>query len=239
MPEERLTTAREQYFRDGTLAVAAVSSSRSRAKAHASSRYLPPTRAAIVAADGNRRPEGPGAAAARSRRVRAAISRTLRRSGVRRRARQPGTPRGDRVGGLRRRPKGAANARGGARVQRPDLRARRSTGSKHATACSRRALRQRDPSAPSRVLVVCGSARNDGTCPGEISKTFRLTGLLRETFASLEGAWDVDVLDLSLSPRSTAGRSIPARAASRPRCRSAIGRAPAIRTTRSDRVATG
>jgi hypothetical protein len=26
---------------------------------------------------------------------------------------------------------------------------------------------------PSRVLLVCGSPRNDGTCPGEISKTFR------------------------------------------------------------------
>jgi hypothetical protein len=24
----------------------------------------------------------------------------------------------------------------------------------------------------SRVLVICGSARNNGTCPGEISKTF-------------------------------------------------------------------
>ena len=34
--------------------------------------------------------------------------------------------------------------------------------------------RQRDATTPSRVLVVIGSARNDGTCPGEISKTFRL-----------------------------------------------------------------
>ena len=31
------------------------------------------------------------------------------------------------------------------------------------------------------MLVICGSARNDGTCPGEISKTFRLVGLARET----------------------------------------------------------
>ena len=34
--------------------------------------------------------------------------------------------------------------------------------------------RQRDASTPSRVLVVCGSSRNDGTCPGEMSKTYRL-----------------------------------------------------------------
>ena len=33
-----------------------------------------------------------------------------------------------------------------------------------------------DPLIPSRVLLICGSARNDGTCPGEVSKTFRLLG---------------------------------------------------------------
>jgi hypothetical protein len=31
-----------------------------------------------------------------------------------------------------------------------------------------------DPATPTRGLVICGSPRNDGTCPGEISKTFRL-----------------------------------------------------------------
>ena len=31
-----------------------------------------------------------------------------------------------------------------------------------------------DPASPTRALVICGSPRNDGTCPGEISKTFRL-----------------------------------------------------------------
>ena len=43
--------------------------------------------------------------------------------------------------------------------------------------------RQRDRAAPSRVLVVIGSARNDGTCPGEISKTFRLATWAGEIFA--------------------------------------------------------
>src|SRR5262245_6941216 len=31
-----------------------------------------------------------------------------------------------------------------------------------------------DPNGQSRVLLVCGAARTDETCPGEMSKTFRL-----------------------------------------------------------------
>ncbi len=53
-----------------------------------------------------------------------------------------------------------------------------------------------DPTAPSRVLLVCGAARNDGTCPGEISKTFRLLQMAKETLT--EAAIQTDVLDLSL-----------------------------------------
>ncbi len=53
-----------------------------------------------------------------------------------------------------------------------------------------------DPHSPSRVLLICGAARNDGACPGEMSKTFRLTQIARETLA--QHAIDVDVLDLSL-----------------------------------------
>jgi len=53
-----------------------------------------------------------------------------------------------------------------------------------------------DARSPSRVLLICGSARNDGTCPGEMSKSFRLLEIARET---LEQAAEiqVDVLDLS------------------------------------------
>ncbi|HSI53077.1 MAG TPA: flavodoxin family protein, partial [Ramlibacter sp.] len=51
------------------------------------------------------------------------------------------------------------------------------------------------PATPSRVLLVCGSSRNDGTCPGEISKTFRLTKIAQEALRA-EGI-EVDVLDLS------------------------------------------
>ena len=57
-------------------------------------------------------------------------------------------------------------------------------------------LRWADPSAGSRVLLICGSARNDGTCPGEMSKSFRLAGLAREILE--QTAIDVDLLDLSL-----------------------------------------
>lgn len=57
-------------------------------------------------------------------------------------------------------------------------------------------LRWADPASPSRVLLICGSSRNDGTCPSEISKTFRLVQIARET---LENAGiETDVLDLSL-----------------------------------------
>jgi multimeric flavodoxin WrbA len=52
-----------------------------------------------------------------------------------------------------------------------------------------------EAATPSRVLLVCGASRNDGTCPGEMSKTWRLTKIARET---LEGqGLQVDVLDLS------------------------------------------
>jgi multimeric flavodoxin WrbA len=57
-------------------------------------------------------------------------------------------------------------------------------------------LRWADPATRSRVLLICGSARNDGTCPGEISKTFRLLELAREVLERSE--IQVDVLDLSL-----------------------------------------
>ncbi len=49
---------------------------------------------------------------------------------------------------------------------------------------------------PSRVLLICGSPRNDGTCPGEISKTWRLTNSAKAVL--IKSGIEVDVLDLSL-----------------------------------------
>ncbi|MES2538640.1 MAG: flavodoxin family protein [Pseudomonadota bacterium] len=56
--------------------------------------------------------------------------------------------------------------------------------------------KQKDSSTRSRVLLICGSARNDGSCAGEISKTFRMTQLATEILEASE--MDVDLLDLSL-----------------------------------------
>ncbi|MCC6532635.1 MAG: NAD(P)H-dependent oxidoreductase [Burkholderiales bacterium] len=55
--------------------------------------------------------------------------------------------------------------------------------------------RQRDPATRSRVLVVCSSPRNDGTCPGEVSKTWRLAIVTREVLQA--ESVEVDLLDLS------------------------------------------
>jgi len=49
--------------------------------------------------------------------------------------------------------------------------------------------------SPSRVLIINASPRNDGSCPGEMSKTWRMTQLAR-TACEAEGV-AVDVLDLS------------------------------------------
>jgi multimeric flavodoxin WrbA len=54
---------------------------------------------------------------------------------------------------------------------------------------------QKDPATPSRVLLICGAARNDGSCPGEIAKTWRMLKLAEATLAS-EGI-GTDILDLS------------------------------------------
>jgi len=56
--------------------------------------------------------------------------------------------------------------------------------------------RQSDPATPPRVLLVVAAARNDFTCPGEMSKSWRLAELAR---ARLEhDGMTVDVLDLSV-----------------------------------------
>jgi multimeric flavodoxin WrbA len=51
------------------------------------------------------------------------------------------------------------------------------------------------PETPSRVLVVCGSARNDGTCPGEMSKTWRLARIVADRVEA--SGVQADFLDLS------------------------------------------
>jgi len=55
--------------------------------------------------------------------------------------------------------------------------------------------RQKDKNARSRVLIVIGAARNDGTCPGEISKSFRLANVAEEIFRAAH--FEIDRIDLS------------------------------------------
>jgi multimeric flavodoxin WrbA len=49
---------------------------------------------------------------------------------------------------------------------------------------------------PARILLINGSARSDQTCPGEMSKTYRLAGFAREAIEGSAGC-EVDFLDLS------------------------------------------
>jgi len=61
-----------------------------------------------------------------------------------------------------------------------------------------------------RVLVVCGAARHDQTCPGEMSKTFRLASLAREEVEHA-GA-ECDFLDLSLLTAQYGRQILPCKA---------------------------
>jgi multimeric flavodoxin WrbA len=57
--------------------------------------------------------------------------------------------------------------------------------------------RQRDPKSKSRILLVNGSMRSDQSCPGEMSKSWRLLKLAEETILRNDG-FETEILDLSL-----------------------------------------
>ncbi len=67
------------------------------------------------------------------------------------------------------------------------------------------ARKQRNRRTRSRILLVCASSRNDKTCPGEMSKTYRLAQAARRTIEARR--CEVDLLDLS-TLASEAGRVI-------------------------------
>jgi hypothetical protein len=70
--------------------------------------------------------------------------------------------------------------------------------------------KQKDRATRSRVLVIAGASRNDGSCPGEMSKTFRLVEAAEEV---LRGSGvDVDRLDLSLLTSDYARKIHPCKA---------------------------
>jgi len=72
------------------------------------------------------------------------------------------------------------------------------------------ARRQADPESASRVLLICGAARNDQTCPGEMPKSYRLLKLAQETLQSSD--IDVDCLDLSQLNAQYGRRILPCKA---------------------------
>jgi multimeric flavodoxin WrbA len=55
---------------------------------------------------------------------------------------------------------------------------------------------QQSAESASRALVICAAARNDGTCPGEISKSYRMAMLAADILRN--AGTEVDFLDLSL-----------------------------------------
>ena len=65
--------------------------------------------------------------------------------------------------------------------------------------------RQRDARSPDRILLVCASPRSEHTCPGEMSKTWRLLETARGAVTA-SGA-ECDVLELNRTT-SEYGRSI-------------------------------
>jgi len=55
--------------------------------------------------------------------------------------------------------------------------------------------RQQHPDTPSRLLLICGSPRSEHTCPGEMSKTYRLLEAAHEE--ALRLGLECDVLELN------------------------------------------
>lgn len=66
--------------------------------------------------------------------------------------------------------------------------------------------KQKNAKTRSRILIINGSSRSDQSCPGEMSKTFRLTQLAMDVFRK-ERDFETEFLDLSLLT-SQYGRNI-------------------------------
>ncbi len=69
---------------------------------------------------------------------------------------------------------------------------------------------QQDRNRRGRVLLVAGAARHDQTCPGEMSKTFRLASQARDEFE--RAGLECDFLDLSLLTAEYGRQILPCKA---------------------------
>jgi multimeric flavodoxin WrbA len=67
-----------------------------------------------------------------------------------------------------------------------------------------------DPAGRARILLVSGAARHDQTCPGEMSKTFRLAQMAREQIVA--AGVDCDLLDLALQTAEYGRQIFPCKA---------------------------
>ena len=72
-------------------------------------------------------------------------------------------------------------------------------------------LTQKSARARSRILLVNGSMRSDQSCPGEISKSWRLLEVARKVIEKERG-FEVEVLDLSLLTSQYARQILPCKA---------------------------
>jgi multimeric flavodoxin WrbA len=71
--------------------------------------------------------------------------------------------------------------------------------------------RQRNRKGPSRILLIAGAARHDQTCPGEMSKTFRLARIARREIER-HARFECDFLDLSLLTAEYGRQILPCKA---------------------------
>ena len=71
--------------------------------------------------------------------------------------------------------------------------------------------KQRSTAAKSRILLVNGSSRSDQTCPGEMSKSFRLVEMARRLIERERG-FETEVLDLSLLASEYGRQILPCKA---------------------------
>jgi multimeric flavodoxin WrbA len=65
--------------------------------------------------------------------------------------------------------------------------------------------------SPSRILLINGAARHDQTCPGEMSKTFRLAQVARREIKR-QSRFECDFLDLSLLTAEYGRQILPCKA---------------------------
>jgi multimeric flavodoxin WrbA len=79
--------------------------------------------------------------------------------------------------------------------------------------------RHDDPNGPTRLLLINGAGRSEHTCPGEMSKSWRLVEIARQALAGMQ-AVEVEILDLSRLASEYGRRIHP--------CKTCFSTAPAL-----------